>query len=85
MAGLPTMLEYQEAVQNPKLCFQEPELAGGTVVLDMLGLPKPISGGFASVYQLKTKNKHFAVRCFLRSHAEAEARYAKISDFQRKA
>ena len=79
--NFPSMLEYQEAIQTPQAAFADPELKGGTVVLDALGLPRPITGGFASVYQVKNKTKHFAVRCFLRPPSSVAERYSKISAF----
>lgn len=76
----PTMTDYQEAIQNPSFCFTDRELRQGTPVLTPLGLPKPISGSFASVYQLNCNGRHYAVRCFLRYHADQAQRYAAISE-----
>jgi len=76
----PTMTDYQEAIQNPSFCFADRELRQGTPVLTPLGLPKPISGSFASVYQLNCNGRHYAVRCFLRYHEDQAQRYAAISD-----
>ena len=46
-----------------------------------LGLPRPITGGFASVYQMVCANQRvWAVRCFLRDFGDHQARYAAISD-----
>lgn len=75
----PTMSDYQEAIQAPRLCFSDPELQRGTAATDMLGLPRPITGAFASVYQIITGSKKFAVRCFLHYHPDQERRYAAIS------
>ncbi len=46
----PTMTEYQEAIQSPKLCFEQKDLRKGKPVTNPLGLPRPVSGQFASVY-----------------------------------
>lgn len=73
------MSDYQEAIQAPRLCFSDPELQRGTAATDMLGLPRPITGAFASVYQIVTGSKKFAVRCFLHYHPDQERRYAAIS------
>jgi len=45
-------------------------------------LPKPASGAFACVYQMKCSNGCWAVRCFLRQYADQEraARYLAISE-----
>lgn len=75
----PTMSDYQEAIQAPRLCFSDPELQRGTAATDMLGLPRPITGAFASVYQIITGSKKFAVRCFLHYHPDQERRYAAVS------
>lgn len=74
----PSMSDYQEAVQNPRTAFSDRELRSGTPIADALGLPKPITGGFASVYQVKCGDHKWAVRCFLRYHEDTEQRYALI-------
>jgi len=48
--------------------------------LNALGLPRAISGAFASVYQMHGSGKQFAVRCFLQNVPDLENRYAKISE-----
>ena len=35
----PTMSDYQEAIQNPAICFSDPELKLGKPTLNALGLP----------------------------------------------
>jgi Ser/Thr protein kinase RdoA (MazF antagonist) len=76
----PTPQDYNEAIQNPQSCFSDAELRQGTPVLTPLGLPKPISGAFASVYQVDCQGRSWAVRCFLREFADQERRYSAISD-----
>ena len=75
----PTPQDYNEAVQNPKVCFGDAELRDGTPELTPLGLPKPISGAFASVYQMNCGPRRWAVRCFLREVSDHQARYQAIS------
>lgn len=75
----PTPQDYNEAVQNPKLAFADPELHVGRPELTPLGLPRPITGGFASVYKLQCPQRTWAVRCFLRQFHDQEQRYAAIS------
>lgn len=75
------MSDYQEAIQNPNICFSDPELKQGMIEKDRLGLPKPITGGFASVYQVKTRNRKYAVRCFLNNFPDQEYRYSTISKY----
>lgn len=80
----PTPADYQEAIQNPKSCFADPELRSGSPTLDRLGLPKPVTGGFASVYEMQCARKKYAVRCFLRYLPDREQRYAVLSAHLRK-
>lgn len=76
----PTPQEYNEAIQNPSTAFSDPELRSGQPVLTPLGLPRPITGGFASVYQMVCAHQRvWAVRCFLRDFGDHQERYAAIS------
>ncbi len=76
----PTPQEYNEAIQNPRTAFVDAELRAGQPVLTPLGLPRPITGNFASVYQMVCANQRvWAVRCFLRDFADHQDRYAAIS------
>ncbi|MCB0024112.1 MAG: hypothetical protein KDD91_13855, partial [Caldilinea sp.] len=76
----PTPQEYNEAIQNPRTAFVDAELRAGQPVLTPLGLPRPITGNFASVYQMVCANQRvWAVRCFLRDFADHQERYAAIS------
>ncbi len=77
----PTPQEYNEAIQNPRTAFADAELKLGQPLLTPLGLPRPITGGFASVYQLICPGQRvYAVRCFLREYGDHQERYAAISD-----
>lgn len=72
----PNHTDYQDAIQNPASCFQDDELRAATVVNDFLGMPKVMSGNFASVYELITANqKHYAIRCFVRPVTNHQVRY----------
>ena len=75
----PTPQDYNEAVQNPRHCFSDPDLRQGTPLLTPLGLPKPITGAFASVYQVNSNTRRWAVRCFQHEYADQERRYSEIS------
>src|SRR5579871_2880557 len=75
----PTLTDYNEAIQNPQANFQDPELRAGEVETNALGLPRPISGGFATVYRLKQGHREWAVRCFQREFADQQRRYDAIS------
>lgn len=74
----PTPQDYNEAVQNPQLNIDDPELRAGTPELTPLGLPRAITGGFASVYRLQSGGRDWAVRCFLREVPDQQERYAAI-------
>lgn len=75
----PILSDYSEAVQNPQICFTDPDLRAGTATSTPLGLPRSISGAFASVYQFSCPSGRWAVRCFLREFADHQARYQAIS------
>lgn len=74
----PTPQDYNEALQNPRSNFDDLDLRNGTPELTPLGLPRPITGGFASVYRIQSNMGQWAVRCFLRDFADHQERYAAI-------
>lgn len=76
---LPNPTDYQDAVQNPNLCFTDPELKVGTAVTNQMGLPRVASGNFASVYEVQNGRRHWAVRCFLRQAADQQRHYEHVS------
>jgi hypothetical protein len=76
----PTPQEYNEAVQNLATSLTDPALQIGEPELSTLGLPKPVSGAFASVYRINTSSDAFALRCFLTNRSEQRQRYRKISE-----
>lgn len=75
----PTPQGYSEAVQNPKLAFSEDDLRGGRPELDKLGLPRPRSGSFATVYKILSIQHNWAVKCFLNPVSDQQERYSEIS------
>jgi serine/threonine protein kinase len=76
----PTPQDYQEAMQNPRLAFGDSDLQSGRAEEDQLGLPRPISGGFASVYKVVIgPARVWAVRCFLKEFQDQQQRYTSIS------
>ena len=80
----PNVLEYDGAVQTPKQCFSDPELKAGQITLTHIGLPKVISGSFASVYQIRCGACKYAVRCFLKESSDCQKRYHAISEHLRR-
>ena len=75
----PTPQDFNEAVQNPRLAFADPDLRAGQPELTPLGLPRPISGGFACVYKIQSGGRLWAARCFLSEVADQQRRYEAIS------
>jgi hypothetical protein len=75
----PTGGEYQEAVQHPDRCFSDPDLRSATFERMVMGLPKLISGNFASVFPMTTISGHrYAVKCFTREVPHQLQRYMII-------
>jgi len=74
----PTPQDYNEALQSPQTSFSDPELRAGHVETDRLGLPRPRSGRFAIVYQMRCPGRNWAVRCFQSEVADQQQRYAAI-------
>jgi serine/threonine protein kinase len=75
----PTMTDYQEAIQNPRLCFADHELQSGLPVIGLWNVPKAMSGSFAVVFQIDCNGRKYAVKCFTAYHPDQEERYAIIS------
>ena len=75
----PTPQDYNEAVQNPRLSFIDPDLRAGQPELNSLGLPRPIAGGFACVYKIQSSGNLWAARCFLTEVTDQQQRYDAIS------
>ncbi len=76
----PSHTDYQDSIQNPPICFEDPSLKEADVTCDMLGLPRVMSGNFACVYSVKTKDgTRWAIRCFVRQVLGQQGRYARLS------
>src|ERR1700712_103831 len=81
MTTWPTPQDYNEAIQMPAFSFADSELRGGQPDLGPLGLPRPITGAFASVYRVHTQSRDWAVRCFLRDVSDQHQRYQTLSKY----
>ena len=80
LQGLPTGFKYQEAVQHPEWCFSDPDLKSASFERMPMGLPKMISGNFASVFPMTSAAGHkYAVKCFTRHESHQLERYKRIS------
>jgi hypothetical protein len=77
----PLPQDFNEAVQNPSAVFADPDLKGGEAVAGPTGLPLPLSGNFADVYQIRGPDgRDWAVKCFTRPVSGLAQRYAQVSD-----
>ena len=77
----PSSREYVEAIQNPALSFQDPDLKLSTPAVDRLGMPFVTSGQFAYVFKMNSgSGKAQAVRCFRGGVGDREDRYRRIND-----
>lgn len=77
----PSPQDYNEAIQNLVENTQDAQLKSGAVHTSALGLPRSVTGAFASVYRVGCGGTDVAVRCFLRDISDQEARYKLISEF----
>ncbi|WP_327145392.1 AarF/UbiB family protein [Nocardia sp. NBC_01327] len=80
LRNYPSGSQYALAVQNPALCFRHPELAYATPDLNSNGMPRAISGNFATVFILTSpRGKRVAIKCFTFHTDERASRYLKIA------
>ncbi len=77
----PMSQDFNEAVQNPRLAFTDPDIKDGETVVGAHGMPLPRSGNFADVYQLRGMDgREWAIKCFTRPVTGLGDRYAAISE-----
>ena len=75
----PTAQQINEAIQNPRFSLHDEQLKVSEPELNQIGLPKPLSGAFATVYNLTGPAGHWAVKCFTQPVApEHHFRYRAI-------
>jgi hypothetical protein len=78
-ATFPTSGAYVDALQDTQRCFTDPELVGCVIRTDRFGLPRPISGNFASVFTADTTTgRRLAIKCFTRDVPDQQARFREI-------
>jgi hypothetical protein len=77
----PSLQDYNEAIQNPRACLNDVELKNSLPYTNAVGLPRTVTGSFASVYRMHCADKDYALRLFLRNIKDQAERYALISDF----
>ncbi len=80
LESFPSGFQYQEAVQYPERCFSDSDLRSASFERMAMGLPKMISGNFASVFPMTSASGHkYAVKCFPRRVSHQMQRYERIS------
>lgn len=77
----PNAADYNDAIQNPDLCFADADLIQCVPRRSKLGLPSPSSGNFAAVYELRCpkSRRSWGVKCFTREVDGLRQRYLAIS------
>jgi regulation of enolase protein 1 (concanavalin A-like superfamily) len=75
----PLSQDYNEAIQDPRNSFSDPELQTGEAAANALGIPMPRSGNFADVYEIRCPSSKWAVKCFTRQVPGLRERYSEIS------
>ena len=78
---LPLLDEYQAAVQNPSVVFNDQRLVRAVPHTSRWGMPDVASGNFAVVFRLETGSRSWAVRCFTQLPDQASARYRATSAY----
>ena len=79
----PSVTDFTAAIQNPAICFDDPELTGGQAEPNPRGMPSVYSGNFAAVYPVSAGNRKFAVRCFTREVKDQKERYEHLDAYLR--
>ncbi|MBZ0234752.1 MAG: PEGA domain-containing protein [Deltaproteobacteria bacterium] len=80
--ALPTDVDYQEALQNPRVSFLDVELQNGRPEVQSAALPFPKarSGNFAVAFRMNCASRSWAVKCFTRAlQPDLQERYTAIS------
>jgi len=78
----PLNIDFTIAVQNPQLCFADPDLKQASTSKNSRGRVLLWSGNFATVYKLTKGDRSWAVRCFTRiPQADVQERYQLISEY----
>lgn len=77
----PLYAQYQEVVQNPEYCFNDPELKGGIIDKTGDGIPLVWAGGFSAVFRMTCGRTRYAIKCFIRDDDFRAERYKAITSF----
>ncbi len=79
----PSPIDFRDALQNPTQSLRDRQLQVCRPEKNALGVPKPRSGGFASVYKLVNGSTATAVRVFHYPNEEREQRYQAVAEHLR--
>ena len=75
----PSLSDYNAALSKAPATFLPPSLSGFRLVPGPLGLPMPVSGGYAYIYQLRDGGgSRKALRCFREDDKPRRARAAAV-------
>ena len=79
----PNIRDFSNALLNPDVCFNDPELSDGQVERHPIKrTPVVWPGSFASVYKITADDgQNFAVRCFTREVRDHQSRYNRLSQY----
>jgi formylglycine-generating enzyme required for sulfatase activity len=77
----PLSQDYNEAIQTPAISFEDADLRAGEPVLNAMSLPMPRSGNFADVYEFRSPQGQWAIKCFTREIPNLRERYRLISKY----
>lgn len=81
---LPQLVDYRDAMIRPDVSLLDPVLRRSTPRLNPLGLPSPISGGFALTFDVRVDSDRYAVRCFHKDRLHLKERYTEVASFVRR-
>lgn len=84
MPSWPAQCDYKDALQNPDTAFRDPDLKASAAERSPMGVPKPRSGAFASVYKMTGPKGTVALKLFNFPNDDRAQRYKAVSDYLEK-
>ncbi len=78
--SFPTPGAYQQAIQFPASAFTDPLLQDAEPEEALLGLPRAITGAFAVVFPMRSRDTRWAVKCFVTQVTDQRERYEAIAE-----
>ncbi len=77
---MPDSVAFTDAIQTPGLFHPSVgKVSNGKLKMSPLGIPMPISGNFAVVFQTQVGKHRYALRCFSKPAGDQAERFEKIS------